>query len=375
MAEGKKKFNIKKILLSVLLIIVSMLGGAGIMFAIIKFTPLCSLAGQETTINNISTIEEKVTVTDEGIAAAVKKVYDAVVIVENYSNGREYATGTGFVYKVDGDTAYIMTNHHVIENNDEVKVVFTSGEEVSTKVVGSDSYADIAVLAVDASKIISVAEIGKSESAEIGDTVFAVGAPLDSVYSWTVTRGILSGKDRMVEVSTTNSNSSDWVMKVLQTDTAINSGNSGGPLANSNGEVIGVTSLKLVSNGVEGMGFAIPIEEAMEYAEIIESGKTVERPYLGVGMVDLTSAIYYGARVPEGVEQGVYLSEVDKDSPSSDAGLKVGDVIVKIDDTDITNVATLRYYLYKYNVGDSVKITYYRDSEVMTAKVKLAASK
>ena len=121
--------------------------------------------------------------------------------------------------------------------------MFTNNKQVSTKIVGKDEYADIAVLEVNSNEVISVAELGSSENTKLGDTVFAVGAPLDNAYSWTVTRGILSGKDRMVEVSLSNSSSSDWIMKVIQTDAAINSGNSGGPLANSNGEVIGITSM------------------------------------------------------------------------------------------------------------------------------------
>ena len=361
--------KIKDIVLKVSVILVSMLVGACTMFITIKYTPLKSML-TETIVNNIETTKEQVTITDEGISKAVEKVYDAVVVVESYAKGKQYASGTGFAYKIEGSKAFILTNHHVIENSDEVKVVFTSGENVSTEVIGSDSYADIAVLSVDASYVKKVVELGKSENSKIGDTVFAVGAPLDSAYSWTVTRGILSGKDRMVEVSTSKSGATDWVMKVLQTDTAINSGNSGGPLSNANGEVIGITSLKLVSSGVEGIGFAIPIEDALEYAEIIESGKKIIRPYLGIGMEDLATALYYGAGIPNGIETGVYLSTVDKDSPSADAGLKAGDIIVKLGDNDITSIATLRYYLYKYSVGDTVKVSFYRGNNLKTVNIK-----
>ena len=216
---------------------------------------------------NITKLEKDVTVTDKGIADAVEKVYDAVVVVSTYQDDTYTASGTGFVYKKDNKTYYILTNHHVIDGGNKVTVSFTDGTVLETKVVGSDQYADIAVLTVESDKDLSVVEIGKSEDSRVGDTTFAVGAPLDSAYSWTVTRGILSGKDRMVEVSLSNNKNSDYVMKVLQTDAAINSGNSGGPLCNSNGEVIGITSLKLVSSGVEGMGFAIPIEFAIYKAE------------------------------------------------------------------------------------------------------------
>lgn len=166
----------------------------------------------------IETTKKEVTVTDKGIAEAVEKVYDSVVVVECYYRNKLYSTGTGFVYKTSDDKAYILTNHHVIENGDDVKVVFTNNEKETATVVGSDAYSDIAVLSVDKEDIISVAELGSSENLKVGDTAFAVGAPLDSsTYAWTVTRGIISGKDRVVETSFN-------VMKVLQTDTAINSG-------------------------------------------------------------------------------------------------------------------------------------------------------
>ena len=359
----------KKIIFIAAFIVTFLVGGLGT-YIILNYLP----ANQKNTNNNEKVIEEKVTITDKGIASAVKKIYDAVVVVETYKNNKLISSGTGFVYKKSGDIAYVLTNHHVINGGDRVNVTFTNGENVETKIIGSDSYADIAVLSVSSSKIISLVKIGNSEAADVGDTVFAVGAPLESAYSWTVTRGILSGKDRMVEVSINNSGTSDWVMKVMQTDTAINSGNSGGPLANVNGEVIGVTSLKLVSSGVEGMGFAIPIEDAIEYATKIENGEEIIRPYLGVSMVDASYAIYYGAIYPEGADNGVFVSLVEKNSPADVAGLKEGDIIVKIGDSKVTSVAVLRYNLYKYKSGDNITISYYREDLLKVANVKLVDS-
>ena len=270
----------------------------------------------------IETTKKEVTVTDKGIAEAVEKVYDSVVVVECYYRNKLYSTGTGFVYKITDDKAYILTNHHVIENGDDVKVVFTNNEKETVKVVGSDAYSDIAVLSVDKEDIISVAELGSSENLKVGDTAFAVGAPLDSsTYAWTVTRGIISGKDRVVETSSN-------VMKVLQTDTAINSGNSGGPLCNSNGEVIGITNMKLASSSIEGMGFAIPIETAIKMADELMDGKEISRPYIGVE-IGLARESYYSE------ETYVYIHSVEKDSPAEKAGLKAGDIILKVDDVEI----------------------------------------
>ncbi len=350
------------------ILLVVFFAGALAMFALVKYSPT-------TVTENVTKLEKDVTVTDTGIADAVEKVYDAVVTVETYQKNQLYATGTGFVYKNENGVGYILTNHHVIENGSVIKVVFTDGNSVEAKLMGSDKYADIAVLTVDSDNIISVATLGSSEDARVGDTVFAVGAPIDSsAYSWTVTRGILSGKNRMVEVSLSSSSVSDWVMSVMQTDAAINSGNSGGPLSNSNGEVIGITSMKLSSSSsystasIEGMGFAIPIEDAILYANRFESGETIERPYLGVSMYNL-SDIYMQVDAP--VSSGVYIESVEKGSPADSAGLKSGDIIVKLDDEDITSLAYLKYQLYKHNVGDTITISYYRGNDLKTTEVNL----
>ena len=267
-------------------------------------------------------LEKSVTVTDTGIADAVEKVYDSVVTIETYVNNRAYASGTGFVFKTEGDKAYILTNSHVISNSNSVKVTFTNNKQVTADVVGSDDYSDIAVLSVNKDDILLIAETGSSEDMRVGDTTFAVGAPIDSsIYSWSVTRGILSGKDRLVEV-TSSDNKSTYVMEVLQTDTAINSGNSGGPLCNSNGQVIGITNMKLASSQIEGIGFAIPIEEALKYAESIISGKQISRPYLGITIYDATN--YYSNT------RGIYIEYVEQNSAADKAGLQKGDKILEV---------------------------------------------
>ena len=182
----------------------------------------------------------KVIVEDGSLADAVEKVYDAVVLIQGFQNNQLASTGTGFIYKTDNNKAYIMTNHHVISDMSDIKIVLSDDTEISGKVLGSDEYLDLAVISVDKKHIKAVATIGDSTKMRLGDTVFTIGSPLGYSYRGSVTAGRLSGKDRMVSVSVGNSNSNDWVMRVLQTDAAINPGNSGGPLLNSNAEVIGI---------------------------------------------------------------------------------------------------------------------------------------
>ena len=223
---------------------------------------------------------------ETGIATSVGKIYDATVTIQNYKGSKVASSGSGFVYKKEGDKAYIMTNHHVVDGNDKLMITMSNDNQVEGRVLGSDQYLDLAVVEIDASVVTQVATIGTSENSNVGDTVFTVGTPVGYEYRGSVTRGSLSGKNRMVSVSVTSTE--DWIMKVLQIDAAINPGNSGGPLLNANGEVIGINSLKLVEDKIEGMGFAIPIEYAMKYVEELENGKKIERPYIGVTMLNAT---------------------------------------------------------------------------------------
>ena len=354
---------------SILLILLTFFLGAGAMYVLVNYSP----ASVQTIVNKS---EKEVTVTDTGIADAVEKLYDAVVVVGSYKNGVLASSGTGFVYEEDDKYAYILTNSHVIDSATSIKVKFTNDAIEDVELVGNDSYSDIAVLKVAKDKALKIAEIGSNENLRVGDTVFAIGAPLDNEYSWTVTRGILSGKNRLVDVSVGNTGSNDWVMQVIQTDAAINSGNSGGPLANSNGQVIGVTNMKLVSDGVEGMGFAIPIEDAVSYAKQLRENGKIERPFIGISMLDSSDTFNlsrYRITLDTSLE-GAVVIETQKGSPAADAKLQLGDVITKIEDYEVTSVARLKYYLYKYAPGDKVKITYVRDGKTETVTIKLDKS-
>lgn len=367
--EVSNKKNALLIIVCIFSIIISFFLGMGSLLLFFRLNP-DFIKGDVVTNEIVG--EKEVIVEDKGIADAVSKVYNSVVIVETYRDDKIYATGSGFVYKKVDNTYYMITNQHVIQNGDTIKVLFTSGQHEVVNVVGGDVYADIAVLSLETKNDIKIASLGNNNDSRIGDTVFSIGTPIDStVYSWTVTRGILSGKDREVVVKKSGNLSTDLIMQVLQTDAAINSGNSGGALCNSNGEVIGVTNMKLVTSGVEGMGFAIPIEAAKSIADTLVEGGDITRPVLGIKMDEVGTkyaAEQYGLTEPI---SGVIILEISENGSFYNSGLRVNDVLIKLNDKEISNVASLRYELYKYKVGDEVVFTYVRDGNQMNVKVKL----
>ncbi len=312
------------------------------------------------------------------LKSSIAKIYDAVLLIETYEDGRIVSSGTGFIYKKDDKVSYVLTNHHVVDGADQIKVTFNSGKTEEANFKGSDEFTDLAVLTISNTNVTTIATIGDSSKSELGDTVFTVGSPLGSKYMGTVTKGILSGKDRQVTASGSDGN---YIMDVLQTDAAINPGNSGGPLLNINGEVIGITSMKLVEDEIEGMGFALPIEEAMSFVDKLETGSKIVRPLIGIQAIDAAKAIYYNSGdfrdwitgdINENSEaKGVYITKVEDNSPASKAKLQAGDVITKIDNIEIEDMAQFRYNLYKHSVGDTISITYKRNDKSSTVKLKL----
>ena len=360
--ENKKNSGIQSLIITAIIILVVIAGIA----VVLNYVSLEDIFNTQTKVQE--KVSKEVTVTDEGIADAVEKLYDATVVVKVSQDGKSISGwGSGFVYKKDDKNAYVLTNHHVIDGARDIGVEMSNGVLVDAELVGSDEFSDVAVLKIDASSVLAVAEIGESENLRVGDTVFAIGTPVSLDYSFTVTRGILSGKNRLVEMKSNSSssgfnffggnreqkNTDTWYMKLLQIDASINSGNSGGPLANCNGQVVGITNSKLSSSysqtSIENIGFAIPIEDALEVASNIESGKTStdEKPTLGVSMTDVSGAAANNINLPDTVKNGAVIVEVMNDSNASRAGLKSGDVIIKYDEYEITDFKHLKYYLFK----------------------------
>ena len=309
-----------------------------------------------------------------GIVEAVNKVKPAVVGISNMQQGtdffgrqmQEQEAGTGSGVLFDSEKGYIVTNNHVVEGAKELEVTLEDGKRIMAEMVGTDPLTDLAVIKVDPKEVksITAAAFGTSENLNIGEPAIAIGNPLGLKFAQTVTTGVISATKR--EMPTADG---AFSMSVLQTDAAINPGNSGGALVNIKGEVIGINSAKISQTGIEGIGFAIPMDEAKPIIQqLIEKGK-VERPVLGISPIDLADVDQQRLDVP--VETGVVIAKVSGNA--AQAGLERGDVIVKIDEDKVDDQIALRKALYKKKPGDSVKVQYYRGKELKTVDVKLGA--
>ena len=302
--------------------------------------------------NSLSTINKNISITEKNtIKSSIDKVYDSVLVIESYKEDGTNSVGSGFIYKKDNKKGYILTNYHVVKSSDSIVVINNNNEEYAAKLLGFDEQMDLAVLCIDKKYVSQVATLSKSKI-YIGDTVFTVGSPEGIKYQGTVTKGIISGLNREVNI---NVGSEEYIMSVIQTDAAINPGNSGGPLVNINGEVIGINSLKIVQNEIEGMGFAIPIEEVLIYTDRLEQGKIIERPYLGYELMD--------------TDNGVMVKNIKINSIESD--IKVNDILVSIDGMEIKNKTHFRYLLYKHSIGDEITVDYYHNGSIHSTKIKL----
>lgn len=319
-------------------------------------------------------VRDKTKIYDKSsLSPSVEKVYETAVVVESYNGSSLDTTGSGFFYKSDSKYAYILTNEHVLTGT-TIQITNSDDEAKEAEILGKDEYLDLAVLRVDKSLAKKVATLGDSETAKIGDTVFTIGAPIGINYKGTVTSGIISGKDRMVQTSVGENKQGNWLMQVLQMDTAINKGNSGGPLFNVNGEVIGISSLKLTDEEIEGMAFAIPIEYAKNHLEELEAGKKMEWPELGISMTNVSNTgtvMGNEITVPDDVREGVVILSVKEGSCAEEAKLQKGDIIISLDDKSTKNIAYLKYELFQHKVGEKVTIKYIRKGKEKTTEVKL----
>ncbi|WP_229683207.1 S1C family serine protease [Virgibacillus oceani] len=322
---------------------------------------------------------------DGDVASSIDETSEAVVGVLNlqqqnvWTQSKEAGSGSGIIYKKEDGKAYVVTNNHVVEGAEEVEVVLNDEEHIKAKVLGSDALTDLAVLEIDGSKIETVAKLGSSEDLKVGETVIAIGNPLGMTFSGSVTKGIVSGLERSIDIDTNGDNRPDWVTEVIQTDAAINPGNSGGALVNSDGEVVGINSMKIAQETVEGIGLAIPIDSALPIMEQLETKGEVARPFIGISTAALEQVPrQYQNRIqlPEDVDGGMVIAAVETGSPAADAGLKQFDIITKINDQKITTILDLRKYMYsETSIGDKVKVEFYRDGKKQTTELTLAERK
>lgn len=319
---------------------------------------------------------------DTAVTGAYDIAADAVVGITNiqeasiFSSSGAAGTGSGVVYKKDNGKAFIVTNHHVIDGASTIEVTLADGTKKNAKLLGSDVWTDLAVLEIEATDISTIAEFGDSDTLKPGEPIMAIGNPLGLQFSGSVTKGIISGLERTIEIDINNDGIVDWNAEVIQTDAAINPGNSGGALVNILGQVVGINSMKIAEQSVEGIGLAIPINSVLPIIEDIEQYGEVKRPYLGVSLVPVSQITQFHRentlQLPADVKEGVAIMEVEPSSSADNAGIKKYDVIVKMDDEDITDLASFRTHLYEEKeIGDELEITIYRGGKLQTITMKL----
>ena len=398
-----QKVNYKKILKPLSVILVGFIGGVAGTLLILNMAGI--------SINNVSSSSTKTTTSKVSYSntndttKAVEKVREAVVSVINYqsnsssndlymqmfggnldnntNNGSDSdlsiaSEGSGVVYKKDGNSAYVVTNNHVVDGASQIEIMLSDGTKVVGELVGTDTYSDIAVVKIASDKVTTVAEFADSDKVTVGETAIAIGSPLGTDYANSVTQGIVSSLSR--KVTMTNDEGDTISTNAIQTDAAINPGNSGGALINIEGQVIGINSSKISStsdsgsgNSVEGMGFAIPANDVVKIINQLEANGKVIRPALGITMAnlsDLSTTTISRLNIPTSVTSGIVVASVQSGMPA-EGTLKKYDVITAIDDKDVSSITDLQSVLYGHSTGDSIKVTFYRGTDKKTETIKL----
>lgn len=398
-----QKVNYKKILKPLSVILVGFIGGVAGTLLILNMAGI--------SINNVSGSSTKTTTSKVSYSntndttKAVEKVREAVVSVINYqsnsssndlymqmfggnldnntNNGSDSdlsiaSEGSGVIYKKDGNSAYVVTNNHVVDGASQIEIMLSDGTKVVGELVGTDTYSDIAVVKIASDKVTTVAEFANSDKITVGETAIAIGSPLGTDYANSVTQGIVSSLSRTVTM--TNDDGETISTNAIQTDAAINPGNSGGALINIEGQVIGINSSKISStsdsgsgNSVEGMGFAIPANDVVKIINQLEANGKVIRPALGITMAnlsDLSTTTISRLNIPTSVTSGIVVASVQSGMPA-EGTLKKYDVITAIDDKDVSSITDLQSVLYGHSTGDSIKVTFYRGTDKKTETIKL----
>lgn len=370
--------------------------GGALAFFVMNLLPHSS---STTNLNNPTTTSKVTYKNTTNTTKAVKVIQDAVVSVVNYqkndslnsamdifsqgdSSTKEndglsiYSEGSGVIYKKDGDSAYLVTNNHVIDKAERIEIVLADGSKVVGKLIGADTYSDLAVVKISSDKIKTVAQFADSSKINIGEVAIAIGSPLGTEYANSVTEGIVSSLSRTVTLK--NEEGQTVSTNAIQTDAAINPGNSGGPLINIEGQIIGINSSKISQskssgNAVEGMGFAIPANDVIKIINQLESKGEVVRPALGISMVnlsDLSTNALDQLKVPKNVTSGIVVAKVVDNMPAS-GKLEQYDIITEIDGEEVSSTSDLQSILYGHDINDTVKVTFYRGNDKKSTTIEL----
>ena len=365
--EKKEKKNKSKVFWILICALVGFVSGIGGTFLTLQLSGGISSNTDVIYQSVVQTNEDGEAVDEMSTVDVVENVKDSIVEITTSKTEttvflQQYVTsgaGSGVVFS---DAGLIVTNHHVIDGADEIKVRLTNGDEYGAELIASDAQSDLAVLRIDAENLTPVV-LGDSDTLNVGESVIAIGNPLGSLGG-TVTEGILSAKDREITIDGQS-------MTLLQTSAAINPGNSGGGLFNSKGELIGVVNAKSSGSEIEGLGFAIPINIAKSVVnDLVENGKVSGRITLGITYYEISSitqAMKHGVNV-----LGLLVSEVTPNSNAAAAGIQVNDVIVEADGEQVTTSDDLRSALSSHKIGDTMTFTVVRDKEYVELSCTLA---
>jgi len=327
--------------------------------------PAKSTNPSQTILLNNTDVETAVTTSVQRVGPAVVTVVGTLPGQQTFfgMTGDQTVSGSGFFIN---DQGYLLTNNHVVEGTKEVKIVLSDGAEQSATIVGTDQYADIAVLKTNG-KVPAVAVLGNSDKLDPGESVIAIGSPLGN-FKNTVTVGVVSATGRTIDTGT-----GFQIEDLIQTDAAINHGNSGGPLVDLAGEVIGINTLVVRNSGMgdvaEGLGFAIPMNTAQVIAQQIIQQGYFSRPYMGIQFQPISPDIAAQYNLP--AKWGVYIMKVSENSPASKAGLKQGDIITKIGDVPIDETHSYVNTLFTYKPGDQTGLTVLRDGREIQIQITL----
>lgn len=354
----------------VALIVVLLVWNSYLAFEISQLKSVDTVPTKPTQVYNNNTINGFTS----DLTNVISKTESKVVSITSSAHENLVSIGSGVVYSKDDTGVYIVTNQHVIANSTEIFVTFDNGEVLLANLLGSDELTDLAVLKVTPTFDVEPFNLGEATVLKKGEYVIAMGSPLGQDFQGSVTFGILSGLDRTVPVDLNEDGIIDWEMIVLQTDAAINPGNSGGPLINLSGDLIGITTMKLTTEGYEGIAFAIPINEVIPVVEQIKQTGEVKRPILGIEGKDIAQLSVYQKSylgIPLDRTKGVLVTNVLTGTPASEKGIVKNDILVRLGDVEITSFKAYRQALYALNSGDEVEVIVSRDNEDITFLVTI----